>query len=128
MRGMRKPLLFIACLMLAITALSSPIGKTMGEVLNIPIQNPEDQPGGRPRTLPIFSASLDVDLNILSISSIYNVGEVDVVIENLSTGESAEFYFNSAVPTFFPISGNAGNWRITLTLGNGEEYIGEFVI
>lgn len=123
---MRKPLLFIACLMLAITALSSPIGKTMGEVLNIPIQNPEDQPGGRPRTLPIFSASLDVDLNILSISSIYNVGEVDVVIENLTTGEFAEYSFNSSVTAFLPISGNAGLWTITLLLENEDEYNGMF--
>lgn len=128
MRGMRKPLLIIACLMLAITALSSPIGKTMGEVLNIPIQNPEDQPGGRPRSLPIFSASLDVDLNILSISSIYNVGEVDVVIENLTTGEYVEDSFNSSIPALFPISGNSGLWTITLSLESGEEYHGIFEI
>ena len=125
---MRKPILVIASLMLAITALASPIGKTMGDVIDIPILNPEDQPGGRPRSVPPFSASLDTSQNSLLVNALYNVGYVDVVIENLSTGESAEFYFNSAVPTFFPISGNAGNWRITLTLGNGEEYIGEFVI
>ena len=126
MRGMRKPLLIIACLMLAITALSSPIGKTMGEVLNIPIQNPEDQPGGRPRSLPIFSASLDVDLNILSISSIYNVGEVDVVIENLTTGEYVEDSFISSAGALIPISGNAGLWTITLIMECGDYFWGEF--
>lgn len=111
---MRKSILVIASLLLAIVAISSPIGKTMGEVLNIPIQNSEDQPGGRPRSLPIFSASLDVDLNILSVSSIYNVDEVDVVIENLTTGEYIEDSFNSSVATLFPISGNAGFWRLFL--------------
>ena len=125
---MRKPLLFIACLMLAITALSSPIGKTMGEVLNIPIQNPEDQPGGRPRTLPIFSASLDVHLNFLSTPSISNFGEVDVVIENLTTGEYVEDSFISSTGALFPISGNAGLWTITLILDGGEEFWGEFEI
>lgn len=125
---MRKPLLVIACLMLAITALSSPIGKTMGEVINIPIQNPDDQPGGQPRSQPLFSASLDSDLNILSISSIYNVGEVNVVIENLTTGEYVEDSFNSSISALFPISGNSGLWTITLSLESGEEYHGIFEI
>lgn len=123
---MRKLLLVIAGLTLAIVALSSPVGKTMGEVLNIPIQNPEDQPGGRPRSLPIFSASLDSDLNTLSVSSIYNVGEVDVIIENLTTGEYVEDSFNSSVAALFPISGNAGLWQIILTLENDETFIGMF--
>ena len=128
MRSMRKQLLVIACLMLAIIALASPIGKTMGEVINIPIQNPDDQPGGRPRSLPIFSASLDADMNILSISSIYNVGEVNVVIENLTTGEYVEDSFNSSISALFPISGNSGLWTITLSLESGEEYHGIFEI
>lgn len=125
---MRKPILVLACLTLAITALSSPIGKTMGDVIDIPFQNPEEQPGGRPRTSPLFSASLDTGQNTLTVSALYNVGYVDIVIENLTTGESAESSFYSAVPAFFPISGNSGSWRITLTLDSGVVYVGEFVI
>ena len=123
---MRISLLVIAGLTLAIVALSSPIGKTMGEVLNIPIQNPEDQPGGRPRSLPFFSASLDADLNILSVSSIYNVGVVDVIIENLTTGEYIEDSFHSSAVALFPISGNSGFWQIILILENDETFIGVF--
>ena len=123
---MRKPFLVLACLTLAITALASPIGKTMGDVIDIPFQNPDEQPGGRPRTTPIFSASLDTDQNILSISTLYNVGYVDIVIENLTTGEYTESFFNSAVTAIFPISGNSGSWRITLIMDSGTEFIGVF--
>lgn len=128
MRGRRKPIMVIACLTLAITALSSPIGKTMGEVIDVPFQNPEEQPVGRPRSAPLFSASLDTDQNSLSISALYNVGYVDIVIENLTTGENTGASFHSTAPAFFPISGNSGLWRVTLTLDGGVEYIGEFVI
>ncbi len=128
MRGMKKTLSVIAILVLAISTLASPIGKTMGDVIDIPILNPEDQPGGRPRSVPPFSASLDTNQNSLFIDALYDVGYVYVVIENTTTGEFAGYYFNSATTALFPISGNAGNWRITLTLGSGEEFQGEFVI
>lgn len=125
---MRKTILVIAGLMLAVTALASPIGKTMGDVIDIPILNPDDQPGDRPRSVPPFSVSLYTNQNNLFVSALYDVGNVYVVIENTTTGESAGYYFNSSTSAFFPISGNAGNWRITLTLESGEEYQGEFVI
>ena len=78
--------------------------------------------------MSLFSAYYDTDLNILSVSALYNVGEVNVVIENLTTGEYAEYSFDSSQPEYFPISGNTGFWRITLMLENGALYYGEFVL
>lgn len=129
MRGMRNPFLVIACLlMLAITTLATPTGKTIGDVEDIPIiqGSPDDDPDSRPRTASIFSARLDTDLNILSISTLYDVGDVDAVIENLTSGEYAQYFFDSAMIANLPISGNAGFWRITLTTQHGDEYFGEF--
>ena len=98
----------------------------MGDPLDVPIQKHEEEPDDCPRSRPLFSVVLDTDLNYLSISTLYNVGYVDAVIENLTTGEYAEYSFDSSSTAYFPISGNAGSWRITLTLLDNEVYIGEF--
>lgn len=119
--------LVIAGIMLVMTALASPIGKTKGEHLDIPILPGDGQEDtGRPRNLSPFVASLDVDFNTLSIYTLIYIGEVEVTIDNLTTGEHAEDSFDSAMTAFFPISGNAGIWHITLVLGNGVEYCGVF--
>ena len=127
---MKQLILAIASLQLALAALGSPIGKTMGDVESFPIIRGTSEEGGdqRPRTPSLFSAYLDTDLNLITIYTLYNVGYVDTVIENLTTGEYAEYSFNSSSPVLLPISGNAGYWHITRTLGSGEEYQGEFVI
>lgn len=97
----------------------------MGDPINVPIQKHEEGPDDCPRSLPLFSVVLDTDLNYLSISTLYNVGYVDAVIENLTTGEYAEYSFDSRLTAYFPVSGNASR-RITLTLVDNEVYIGEF--
>ena len=69
-----------------------------------------------------------MDLNTLFISTIFYVGEVELTIDNLITGEHIEDSFDSAMNTFFPISGNAGIWTVLLTLQSGENFLGEFVL
>ena len=129
---MKNTLLFagvIVGLLMPMTILASSNGGRIGDPINVPIQvQADEEPNGRPRTQSLFTASLDTDLNILSVSALYNVGEVNVVIENLTTGEYAEYSFDSALPEDYPISGNAGFWRITLMLENGALYYGEFVL
>lgn len=122
-------MLVMTSLTLVVTSLASPTGKIMGEQMDVHIRT-RDQQGdiGRPRSMSLFSAYYDTDLNILSVSALYNVGEVNVVIENLTTGEYAEYSFDSSQPEYFPISGNTGFWRITLMLENGALYYGEFVL
>lgn len=127
---MKKPLsLVVAGIMLVMTALASPIGKSNGEHLDIPILPGDGQEDtGRPRNLSPFVGSLDMDLNTLFISTIFYVGEVELTIDNLITGEHIEDSFDSAMNTFFPISGNAGIWTVLLTLQSGENFLGEFVL
>ena len=125
---MKKTLfLVVSGLLLVITTLASPLGKTRGEHLDIPIHPIDDQVDvGRPRSLPIFTVSLDVDFNVLFVSTLYYAGEVEIVIENLTTCEHAEDTFDSSMTVYFPISGNAGSWRIEFTLESGDVFIGEF--
>ena len=124
---MKKTLLFWLMVSLALptSVLASTTRGNMGDPINVPIQKHEEEPDDCPRSLPLFSVVLDTDLNYLSISTLYNVGYVDAVIENLTTGEYAEYSFDSSSTAYFPISGNAGSWRITLTLLDNEVYIGE---
>ena len=125
---MKKTLLFglVVSLALPTSVLASTTRGSMGDPINVPIQKHDEGPDDCPRTLSLFSVLLDTDLNYLSISTLYNVGYVDAVIENLTTGEYAEYSFYSGVTAYFPISGDAGSWRITLTLENDDMYGGVF--
>ena len=103
----------------------------MGES-NIPIIRQTGSQDGQERphspALRLFSAYADTDLNIVEVSARYDVGDVDVVLENLSTGESATFSFDSSVTAVFPFRGDAGFWQLTLTLADGTDYVGQFVL
>ena len=125
---MKKTLLFWLVVSLAFpsSVLASTTWGSMGDPINVPIQKHEEGPDDCPRSLPLFSVVLDTDLNYLSISTLYNVGYVDAVIENLTTGEYAEYSFDSRLTAYFPVSGNAGSWQITLTPENGDIYNGIF--
>ena len=127
---MKKTLLFWLMVSLALptSVLASTSRGNMGDPINVPIQKHEEGPDDCPRNVSLFSVVLDTDLNSLSVSTLYNVGYVDAVIENLTTGEYAEYSFYSGSTAYFPISGNAGSWRITLTLENGDIYCGIFVL
>ena len=85
---MRKPIMVIASLMLAITALASPIGKTMGDVIDIPILNPED-------LLTLFTMSAMsmsssrtcLPVNLLSFTSILQCRPSSPSVGVQATGE-----------------------------------------
>lgn len=125
---MKKTLLFWLMVSLALptSVLASTTRGNMGDPINVPIQKHEEGPDDCPRNVSLFSVVLDTDLNYLSISTLYNVGYVNAVIENLTTGEYAEYSFDSSSTTYFPISGNAGSWRIILTLVGNGVYFGMF--
>lgn len=128
---MKNAFLTMACFVLTMVNLIPSSGQTMGDdpLLDIPIHETGQQGDiGRPRTLSLFSACLDTGINVLFVSTLYYVGEVDVVIENLTGYEYDEYSFNSSTTAIFPISGNAGSWRITLSLADGSVYCGVFVL
>ena len=67
-------LLFVANIVLAITALAAPAEKTMGETEVVSIsKQTEDQPGGHPHApaRSLFYGELDTDFDVLFVNSIY---------------------------------------------------------
>lgn len=131
-QGMKKQtLLLLSLLVLSITVLASPTGRTKGEKINFPLKQESDNKSiGRPRSAeqPLFNACLDTELFTLFISSAYDVNEVTACVENLSTGEYEVYSFDSSETAMLPISCSAGEWQVTLTLESGAEYVGEFQI
>lgn len=60
---------------------------------------------------------------------IKDVGEVEISIQNLSSGEYNDYTINSKIGSIvLHISGNTGDYVITFTLQNGKQFIGEFSI
>ena len=67
-----------------------------------------------PRRSPSFQIYYDPGLNAVLVSSTSDVGLVNAVIENLSTGSYYTYSFDSSELAVLPISGEAGVWRILL--------------
>lgn len=130
LQSMKKPLLFVAAsLILTATTQAAPAGATKGDIVNVPLQTGnEEQPVQRPRVpaLVPFSAVVDADLCIVFVSSVYDAGEITAVLENYSTGERGLYTFDASDTAVLPFSGDSGFWRITLTLEDGADYVGEF--
>ena len=60
---------------------------------------------------------------------IKDVGEVEISIRNLSSGEYNDYTINSKIGSIvLPISGDSGDYVITFTLQNGKQFLGEFSI
>ncbi len=76
-----------------------------------------------------FEANYNVGLASVLVRFIRDVGEVEISIQNLSSGEYNDYTVNSKVGSIvLPITGDAGYYVITFTLQNGKQYIGEFSI
>ena len=79
------------------------------------------------RSLPPIEAYYSSCISSVIVSFTNNIGDVDVVLTNLFTGESYEGSINAyGMPVLIPISGTEGVYTINFTLENGDEYIGEF--
>ena len=72
-----------------------------------------------PRRSPSFQIYYDPGLNAVLVSSTSDVGLVNAVIENLSTGSFYTYSFDSSELAVLPISGEAGVWRILLRNSSG---------
>ena len=130
MQGMKKNvLLFVASIILATTTLASPAGKTKGEQIDVLFTTKNqkaEQTRPKAPALRLFSAVVDTDSNAVFVSSRYDVGEVSVTLENISTGDFYSYTFDSADTALLPINCASGFWTIMLILDSGAEYVGEF--
>ena len=59
-----------------------------------------------------------------------DLGEVELIVTNLSTGESWWDTFDSASEpqSVLPISGTSGHYEVEYITQSGDVYVGEFVI
>lgn len=76
-----------------------------------------------------FEANYNAGLASVLVRFIKDVGEVEISIRNLSSGEYNDYTINSKIGSIvLPISGDSGDYVITFTLQNGKQFIGEFSI
>ena len=87
---------------------------------------------GQTHRAPAFipmQAYYDGFLFSVCVQFLLSIGEVEVTITNLSTGDYVIYdVVSSAGATLLPISGEEGSYRIDFSLDNGSEYEGEFAI
>ena len=70
----------------------------------------------------------DTDNNTLIFGIVNSTETLAVTIVNSGTNEAINTAFIGSGLFYVPTSGNAGNWRITLALESGAEYIGVFIL
>ena len=120
---------FLAHIALINLAFSLPV---LAEGQNIVIRKTSESSNnpGAPRVPAATHIEAFYDSELLSVCAFFtNAGdEVDVEIENLDTGDAVNYSVAGSGGAVLPISGNAGVWAITITLSNGCEYVGEFII
>lgn len=76
-----------------------------------------------------FEANYNAGLASVQVYFIKDVGEVEITIQNLSSGEYDDYTINSKVGSIvLPISRDSGDYVIKFALQNGKQYIGEFFI
>lgn len=87
---------------------------------------------GQTHRAPIFipiQAYYDVFFTSVCVQFLQNIGDVDVTITNLCTGDYVEYDVDSSLGwTMLPISGEAGSYRIVFLRASGARYEGEFEI
>ncbi len=75
-----------------------------------------------------FNAYYDSATSEIVVSA-QNAGTtVNVCVENLISGEESVQAISGNGVSYIPISGTSGFWQITLYLGDGSVYFGDFTI
>ena len=97
-------------------------------IIIIIIKTPPPVPG-QPRSLVQAPIECQYNPYMNGICATFNqdLGELDVLVENLSTGEYLEGTVDSAEGyVVLPVSGTAGLYNIAFVTETGVEYTGEF--
>ena len=126
---MKRIVLFLSLICLAaITSWSAKDGQQF-----IPIAVLDDTVvTGQTHRAPAFipmQAYYDGFLTSVCVQFLQNIGDVEITITNLFSGNYVNYDVDSSAGgTFLPISGEEGFYRIVFSLDNGSEYEGEFAI
>lgn len=86
-------------------------------------ETPEENGNRSPATVSGY-VDLSVGLAVLNFTS--NLGNAQVRLENLNTGDYAsdEIVANNTV--IIPFSCSSGQWKVTISVSGGSIYIGHF--
>lgn len=97
-----------------------------------PIRKGENGPcsHGRPRAprhSPTFQIWYEPGVNAVLVVSSADVGPVQAIIENLTSGTLYTYSFDSSSPAILPISGEPGVWKVILRSTRGITITYEFI-
>lgn len=130
-----KKFLMLA-LMLCFSWITSPLLKSQTppddpEHIPIVIEKKEEynpSTGPKSPSAVSFNAYYDSATSEIVVSA-QNAGTtVNVCVENLISGEESVQAISGNGVSYIPISGTSGFWQITLYLGDGSVYVGEFTL
>ena len=121
-----KYLLKAVCLLLLLSSTSVYSGNVYApndeeSIVIIPVEQSFNHRPHSKAFVP-FEANYNAGLASVLVRFIKDVGEVEISIRNLSSGEYNDYTI------VLPISGDFGDYVITFTLQNGKQFIGEFSI
>jgi hypothetical protein len=105
-------------------AIASPMrGHT---ILIVPKPSPEDEPRTNVPN-PFFAELMDDSVTIL-LSVTNPCGIVSIQITSTAGDNYSAYFDTSDGAILLPISGNTGNYSMTITLSNGFQFVGGFTI
>lgn len=128
-----KFLLKAACLLLLLSSTSVYSGNVYApndeeSIVIIPAEKSFEHRPHSKAFVP-FEANYNAGLASVLVRFIKDVGEVEISIQNLSSGEYNDCTINTRIGSIvLPVLGNSGYYMITFTLQNGKQFIGEFSI
>ena len=124
---MRKLFILMMAFLLPVSALEMRADETKVDKILIRV----DRKGRLSRDLDAeFLVTYYVNFPCIQTTVPADLGEVELNVANLSTGESWSCIFDSATQSqaFLPISGSPGYYEIEYTTESGDVYSGELLI
>lgn len=95
-------------------------------ILIVPKPGPEDEPRTNVPN-PFIAELLDGSVTVL-LCVTNPCGTVSIQVTS-TAGDNYSTYFNTSDGAIFlPISGNTGNYSMTISLSNGFQFVGDFTI
>lgn len=125
---MRKILIFTMAFLLPFLALEMRADDTKVDK-KIPLRI--DRTGKLSRDLDLkIAATYYETFSFIQTTIFDDLGEVELIVTNLSTGESWSCLFDSASEhqSILSISGSAGYYEVEYITESGDVYVGEFLI
>lgn len=118
----KKSFLSLSLLLVGVGQLSA-----MQDQIPIPILTSETEPIiiRAPDSIQI-NCVYDTDNNTLIFGIVGSTESLAVSIDNPGNNETYNTVLVGSGLFYVPISGNAGNWHIIMTRGNGETFYGDF--